>query len=424
MSLSTPSWLESLTWDALLDVLLPLSLFTLLLQRSSDPMGMVLLMVIWLGLKLVLRTNIAPFYWYFLGVLAICLAMLTHQISNSSPSDLLLVLLAFSVGVGRKREEWRASFWILLFIALAALFTFELDNYDRDYTRFNDNLKIIPFQYLRDLLPAEALRLQRITINRSGYILGIVGILGFTLARHSNRNWPRYFAFTLGLIAYGLAFCTGSRAAAGFPVLVLLFAELAWCFRGQLRRLATPVAIMVLMLGLMINLSMYLPSSPFSKNNPSDIGRANVAQCFFSQSSSSWSTLLTGQGGDRVSLECQRLTVPNPGRNLGPSHAHNAFLQTLADYGLPAALMLVTVVGLSLRNSLRMIAAGDALQGSMALSLGLFMLGSALVESTLITTSLQQVLSGYLLAVAWPSPIRRNEHSLQSAIVSSVVDGD
>ena len=133
---------------------------------------------------------------------------------------------------------------------------------------------------------------------------------------------------------------------------------------------------------------------------------------------------MTGQGGDRVSLACQRLTLPNPGKKLGPSHAHNAFLQTLADYGLPAALMLVTVVGLSLRNSLRMIAAGEALQGSMALSLGLFMLGSALVESTLITTSLQQVLSGYLLAVAWPSPIRRNEHSLQSAIVSSVVDGD
>ena len=121
----------------------------------------------------------------------------------------------------------------------------------------------------------------------------------------------------------------GSRAAAGFPVLVLLFAELVWCFRGQLRRLATPVAIMVLMLGLMINLSMYLPSSPFSKNNPSDIGRANVAQCFFSQSISSWSTLLTGQGGDRVSLACQRLTLPNPGKKLGPSHAHNAFLQTL-----------------------------------------------------------------------------------------------
>jgi len=411
--------MQSVPQDCWLDVLLPLSLFALLLQKSSDPFGMVFLIVIWLGLKFFLRTKTSPIYWSLIGVIAISLAMMTHSVTNSSPSDLLLTLLAFTAGAGRSREQWRASFLILAFIGLVALFIFHID-----HGRLNGNLEIIPIQALRDFLPDHALRLRKITINRSGYILGIVSILGFGLARHDQIAWRRWLAFGLGLSSYGMAFLTGSRAAAGLPLLVFLIAEIAWRCRARLSRLASPVASLVLIIGLMINLSIYLPSSPFPISNPSDKGRANVAQCFFTQSISSWTTVLTGQGGDSVSSTCKRLTEPNPGKKFGPPHAHNAFLQTLGDYGLPAVLMLVIVIGLSLRNAIQMIAAGEGLQGTIALSASLFIFGSALVESTLLTTSLQQVLSGYLLAVAWPGQGQQNERNLQSAMVISAADSD
>ena len=391
--------MQSVTRESLLDVLLPLSLFALLQQRSGDPLGMVFLIVIWLALKFFLRTKTSPVYWCLIGVLAISLAMMTHSVSHSSPSDLLLALLAFTAGAGRSSDQWRVSFWILAFIGVVAFLIFELD-----HGRINGNLEIIPLEALRDLLSDYALRLRKITINRSGYILGIVSILGFGLARHDGGSWRRWLALGLGLLSYGMAFSTGSRAATVFPLFALLLAEIAWRCRIHLSRLAKPIAFLVVLIGLIFNLSIYHPSSPFAYANPNEAGRANVAQCFINQATQSGIGFFTGQGGDQVSSICRRITPSNPNsrKTNGPPHAHNAFIQTLADYGLPAALMLVVIVVLSLRNALQMIAAGEGLQGRLALSLSLFIFGSALVESTLLTTSLQQVLSGYLLAVAWP----------------------
>ena len=414
--------MHSVTQESLLDMLLPLSLFALLLQRSSDPLGMVLLIVIWLAFKLFLRTKTSPIYWCLIGVIAISLAMMTHSVPNSSPSDLLLTLLAFTAGAGRSREQWHVSFWILAFTGVVAFLIFELD-----HGRSNGNLEMIPLQSLRDFLPDYALRLRKITINRSGYILGIVSILGFGLARHDGGSWRRWLALGLGLLSYGMAFSTGSRAATVFPLFALLLAEIAWRCRIHLSRLAKPIAFLVVLIGLIFNLSIYHPSSPFAYANPNETGRANVAQCFISQATQSGIGFFTGQGGDQVSSICRRITPPNPNSKkgtTGPPHAHNAFLQTLADYGLPAALMLVVIVGLSLRNALQMIAAGEGLQGTLALSLGLFIFGSALVESTLLTTSLQQVLSGYLLAVAWPGMGKQNECTLQPAVVGSPAETD
>jgi len=374
--------------EPIFDILLPLSLFSLLMERSEDPTGMVLVLVLWLGLRFWLRTLFAPLYWLLLGVLALSVGSLVHPVSVSASGDLLLVLLAFSVGLGRSQAQWRTTFWTLSFIAVAALFIVELD-------RINDNLNLIPIAALRDALPAEALRLQKVTINRSGYILSLVSICAYGLMRYGTAGRHRWLAAGLTTLSYMLAFGTGSRAAAGMPVTMVLLSEISWRLRARLGAMTNGLVIAVAVSLLMFSVSLYHSASPLASRNPNDAGRAYVAQCFVKQATRSWVFAITGQGGDRVSDRCRREEIPTM------PHAHNALLQTWADHGLAAVLVLVTVIMLTLWRALMLVASAEGLLGTVSLNITLFILGSALVESTLLKTSFQQVITGYLLAVSW-----------------------
>ena len=139
-----------------------------------------------------------------------------------------------------------------------------------------------------------------------------------------------------------------------------------------------------------------------------DVGRANIAQCFVRQAARSLPELVIGQGYDRVSDHCaERVFLPVPDRTKGIPHAHNVFVQALADQGL-VTLMLMLMAFAVILHRLFLGLGGDAAPLCLiGLSCALFILASALVESTLLKTSLQQVISGYLLAVAWVAPAPR-----------------
>jgi O-antigen ligase len=106
-----------------------------------------------------------------------------------------------------------------------------------------------------------------------------------------------------------------------------------------------------------------------------------------------------------------------PGRSKGIPHAHNVFLHALADQGLVTLLLMVIALAVTLQRLLIGLV-GDA--GPLCftgLGCALFILASSLVESTLLKTSLQQVVSGYLLAIAWvvsPAPTQENSHTISS----------
>jgi hypothetical protein len=380
--------------EAFLDLLLPLSLLGFLGERSGDPAGMIALLDARLVLKFLFRAQRSPLAWILIGVLVVSLAEIFHPATISSPGDLTLVLLAFAAGCGRTDRQWRISFWIIATISVASLFFVEFD-------RYNKNLEIIPFPSIREWLPIEAVRIQKITINRSGYIFGLLSLIGYGLFRHGGRGFRRWLAFSLALLSYLLAFGTGSRAAAGLPILAILCCELGWFQRQRVSALAWPLTGLILIGGLLFNTALYAPWSPLAYQSRSDVGRANVAQCFLAKSFDTLPELLTGHGDDRISEICHRTAKPTPGYQAAPVHAHNAFLQTLADYGLPAMLMLVALIGLSFLRNLQTFNDANGLVSTVGLSITIFIFCSALVESTLLKTSLQQVLSGYLLAVAW-----------------------
>jgi O-antigen ligase len=109
---------------------------------------------------------------------------------------------------------------------------------------------------------------------------------------------------------------------------------------------------------------------------------------------------LGGQGYDRVSDRCvKQVFLPDPPR--GIPHAHNAFLQVLADQGVVAVLMMLVALWAGFTSLFSKLGRAAPALSFVGLSCWLFMFAAALVESTLLKTVLQQVVSGYLLAIPW-----------------------
>ena len=376
-----------------LDALIPVSLLGFAFERNADPTVTVWLLVLWCGLKLVTRLPKTPLYGVLIGVLLVSLSALFHPLTVSAPTDLVLVLLACAAGLQQTPRQWRIAFWCLLAIVLVCLPFLE-------WGRFNGNLDLIPFAQLRDWLPPEAIRIQRITISRSAYLFGLFSLIGYSLWRFERRILLRWLAAALGALSFVLAFATGSRAAFGYPLLAVLLTEVVWRQRDVVMRHARSFAAALLVGGLCFNVLLYWPSGPIAKGDASDVGRAEIARCFIAESARSWHEFLGGQGYDRVSDRCvKQVFLPDPPR--GIPHAHNAFLQVLADQGVVAFLLMVWALWMGFTRLFSSLSRAAPVLSFVGLSCWLFMLAAALVESTLMKTVLQQVMTGYLLAIPW-----------------------
>ena len=390
-----------------LDLLLPLSLLGLVWERSGNPAGMVWILAIWCGLKFLRWLPAQPVYGVLIGVLVVILSAVIHPVSGSAPTDLLLVLLAFAAGLQQTKDQWRIGLWLVLATVVVSLPFVEFD-------RYNSNLDAIPWSVVRDALPQEAIRIQKITINRSGYLYGLFALVGYGLFRAEVRPWVARTAAVVGLLSVVLALGTASRAAVVFPIAVLIVSELCWRYRHWVALRARSLSILVVLFSLAFNLVLYWPSSPVAAGDPADVGRANIAQCFVGQSVRSLPDLVTGQGYDRVSDHCAA-RVFLPGRSKGIPHAHNVFLHALADQGLVTLLLMVIALAVTLQRLLVGLVSDAGPLCFTGLACALFILASSLVESTLLKTSLQQVVSGYLLAIAWvvsPAPTQENSRTI------------
>ena len=93
----------------------------------------------------------------------------------------------------------------------------------------------------------------------------------------------------------------------------------------------------------------------------------------------------------------------------GISHAHNSFLQVLADQGLIAFLLLIFSFWLMLWRLFVALQWDDLGVAWTGLACVFLILIFAIVGSTLIKTSLQQVVTGYLLSMALMCPSGKEE---------------
>ena len=78
-----------------------------------------------------------------------------------------------------------------------------------------------------------------------------------------------------------------------------------------------------------------------------------------------------------------------------------AFFQVLADQGVVAVLLMVLAPWVGLTRLFSCLGQVASVLSFVGLSCWLFMLAAALVVSTLLKTVLQQVVTGYVLAIPW-----------------------
>ena len=77
------------------------------------------------------------------------------------------MLLAFAAGLQQTKDQWRIALWLVLATVIVSLPFVEFDRYQRQ-SRCHPLVSCV-----RDALPQEAIRIQKITINRSGYLYGL-----------------------------------------------------------------------------------------------------------------------------------------------------------------------------------------------------------------------------------------------------------
>ena len=355
---------------------------------------MLLPLVIWLGLRLLQRVHEMPLAWVLLAILSVSLASLLQPSSRSHVVDLLLMLIAFAVGTSRSAAEWHRTLAILALTLLPAAALVRFD-------RLNANRDLIPWEGLRDRVPIEAMRLQGVAINNSAYIFFLLTMCAWVLMRWGTRGWHRWPVALLVLFGYGLVFSTGSRAGLVLPILTAAALELLWWQRAAIQRFAWGTYGLLLLLVLCFMLGFIHPASPLSERSISDTGRAYVGRCFWREAVASPLPFLTGHGGDVVNERCNAATSwsEQPG---GLRHSHNQYLQVLADFGAIPLLFLLVGIGACWNQAILDLSSAHPIPALLSLMAILVLMSFSLVEPVLLAVSFKQILTGYLLAAAWP----------------------
>lgn len=381
-----------------LDWMLPLALPALAFQSGGDPTLMVLVLVAWLVLRLLRRRHETPLVWVLIGTLCFSLASLLQPSSRSHLVDPLLFCVAFGVGMARGPAEWRRTLDILALTLLPAAALVRLD-------RLNDNRALIPWDVVRNAIPEQAMRLQDIAINDSAYIFSMLTLCAWLLLRWGGvRKVSQGVALALLVVlGYGVLFGTGSRAGLLLPVVIAAVLELIWRLRRVVQRFVWQSYSLLLLASLLFVLALTHPNSPLAERTVSDTGRAYVARCFWQEAQRSPVLFLTGHGGDVVNDRCIVATRWSLQPD-GVRHAHNQYLQTLADFGAIPLLLLLAGIGVCWCQAVRDLQGTTPLPALISLMTTLLMMSFSLIEPVLLAISFKQILTGYLLAASWPQP--------------------
>lgn len=399
---SDPAKPTVLRWpklDPWLDLMLPLSLLSLLVDGKREPHLMAGLISAWLVVKLINRPASAPFH----GVLVFLLAgqlfdiLAQSKYPASTHSDLLLAATAFACGYLQTRQQWQRSLmWVFSLLPVSLLV-------------------LRPEQ----VSGVQILTLLDINRNRSAFLFGLIAVVAVAYACKGMGSRQRWLGSTTALVSYALAIATGSRAGAVIPLLsagaALVIDRLArdHTRASLVRTMATSLAAVVV-LGT-IGWGWYAPqNSQAERNQLSDQGRLAVMRCYGEQAMKNFESSMVGlgQGSDRVSALCAH-TTPWARSGKGVMHAHNTFVQTFAENGgITVGLLVAVLIWCGRASWMALAAWPEAPIPLAAAAVVVFVLLFAQVDGTLIRFPLQQVLQGYLLALPFayrPTLIQRLE---------------
>ncbi|MFZ9947446.1 MAG: hypothetical protein ACO3FN_10300, partial [Vulcanococcus sp.] len=191
--------------DPWLDAIFPVA--TALICAKQRVAGYSLL-VIYLFLRLLQRSDKEPWRWILISLLVVNAGLIIEDrdFKPGGPSDYLAIALSFAAGFQRTRSQWRTSLaWMALsvipLLAMSVAAGDKLIQINSSFTGFN--------------------------INRLGFLAGLLSIFSYGLLLQSTTPPSRILASAL-LIAGGTeAVLTQSRAAIAVPLIAIAIDQAA-----------------------------------------------------------------------------------------------------------------------------------------------------------------------------------------------------
>jgi O-antigen ligase len=292
------------------------------------------LLVIYLTLRLLQRSDKEPWRWILISLLVVNAGLIIEDrdLRPGGASDYLIVALSFAAGMHRTREQWnRALAWmascIVPLLALSLHAGPDMIQGASSFTGFN--------------------------INKLGFLAGLLTVIAYGWLRQLQSPWSR--AVAIGAIAMGISevILTQSRAALAVPILAIAI-DILVSRRWTLRQLLiTGVLCTALASGAIY--SWYFKTDT-TYNLATDyrlgeLNRVQTIQCWFQSTSQSDRGFWLGMGFGKPAQEhCGPDEIPSlrkMEKGKGLQHAHNFYAQIFAETGLSGLLVAVgmTIAG-------------------------------------------------------------------------------
>jgi len=297
--------------DPWLDAIFPVT--TALICAKARLAGYSLL-VVYLLLRLLQRSDREPWRWILISLLVVNAGLIIEDrdFKPGGPSDYLILALSFTAGLQRNRASWRESlYWIVACIIPLLAFSLaageKMIRLTQSFTGFN--------------------------INLLGFLAGLLTIHAYSLWMLSKDKCKRVLILALLFACITESGLTQSRAAIAAPIAAIALDQASRIKWNKKRAALFASGIAA---GCILMAHNWYKDIPGSNNGIADLNRITTIRCWVDSSIETPINFALGQGyGKNVRKKCSPSKDPGLIQRDKPlAHAHNFFVQILGETGI------------------------------------------------------------------------------------------